>query len=221
MLKDIIKSVFYFTLFLLAALAMHGCAENTRGIPGDSRKFDPVANFNAVAEFAGENALLYGFTIQYIKPDGTVDFGDKYDPYVVYTFFVPNKNKKRTVIDEEIPLGVSQNQPAPEPDWLQVTITVSKPHWESYDDGDVYYPGMRRSESILYNSEEWLEKAPKLDNVNRLPISLSKIWSNAIDHGAPAKNVVANINYNYQGYFFTIGGTGYKFHFDLNGELIN
>jgi len=46
---------------------------DTREVPGDAARFDPIANFPAIKAYAGEGALLTDFSAYFVRSDGMMD----------------------------------------------------------------------------------------------------------------------------------------------------
>jgi hypothetical protein len=207
-------SAFGFFLLLIQAVIMQGCADNTRSIPGDLDKFDPIESLGAVSAFAGEKAVLYELSLRLVKPDGTLDFTQNYDPRVEYGFIVAGADAISGAGDKDMPLGVNRTV------WKYVTVIITKPHWDSNSKGSSYNQGMKRIQSIFDPPDYLLERIVKMDEAGRFHPTPSEIWAKAIELGAPRNNAVADINCNFQGYRFKINGTDYAFQFELDGALV-
>ena len=63
----------YLFLILIAVLVIVSCNKNSAGIPGNIRKFDPIASYKKVHAFAGTDTELISIIAYFVKPDGTLD----------------------------------------------------------------------------------------------------------------------------------------------------
>ena len=125
--KTVIKKhhIQLFLVITLASLVSISCQRilNTSDLPGDKKKFEPVAAISKVTEFveSGEpmNAFyencgkqyLLGIEARYIKPDGTMDLEADYEPVTIYSFIsktVTGKPKEKP--KKEQPSGLGQAQ---------------------------------------------------------------------------------------------------------------
>src|SRR5258708_15523220 len=60
--------------------------KGTRPIPGDAAKYDPIASFPQIVQFAGGNLKLLSMDMKFVKADGTLDLTADYGPEVYYYF---------------------------------------------------------------------------------------------------------------------------------------
>ncbi len=153
----------------------------TAGVPGDPKRFDPIAAWPQVREYAGAQAKLVSFSALLVKPDGTMDLDveEEPSPSAIYGFVRPVKG---------------------EPDRLEsVTVVVAQP-WRTVgtpEGGTYLCRGMDRT------------VGPSMGSYKELPeprCSLGELWKQAIGRGADAGKP-ALVMYGPTGYAFTVQGT--------------
>jgi hypothetical protein len=177
-----------------AARAFHNIPD-TRAIPGNAAKFDPVASLPEVAAFAGEGAQLLSIDAHYVRSDGTMELtAENYHPYVEYDFVRPVPTPT-----DAPPLGAGGNAGGP---WYEpVSIESTKP-------GQSYYV-QSSSGNYSYTSDGLLRKASKPESRRERIVpppkcTFAQLWQTAIQKKEAPKDAVASIQYDDQGYRFNI-----------------
>ena len=184
--------------------------QHTASPPGDPTKFDPIARFSEIEQFAGPNMKLLSMEADFVKPDGTMDLKASYDPgpHTTYAFVHGVPPPK-----DAPPVGAGGSASGT---WLEpVTVTVSRPgQFRSYS-------SVSANSSVSYQYFD-LGMQREADDVTAdvpgtivaEPIcKLSDLWSAAIEQGAP-KNSVATITYDNDGYAFDINDANFEMKFD-------
>ena len=160
---------------------------DTREVPGDATHFDPIANFAAIKEYAGEGAMLTSFDAYYVRSDGTLDLtATNYYPRVTLEFVVPS------------------GPPADAPPIGAGGATDGK--WYIPVDIDIFQPGQWRSVSSGSNSYSYVHKGMERDTGSPtssdpaiLPdptCSFADMWTVAMKNDAP-EAAVAIIDYEF------------------------
>jgi hypothetical protein len=181
-------------------------------VPGDAHKFDPVAQYDAVAEKAGKGCKFLGLKARYVRANGTLNLHASYKPEVKYAFIRDNPKKEKSAE----PKGVGSKKRAP---YQTVTMTLSEPGRTSHvtrkgagcrsGEYTVRYFGMLRTTSTASSSPDRFPPKPKC--------SFAKLWNIAQKNGADP-SAVAIISYGIDGYDFSIKDTDVKLHFNHNCE---
>lgn len=180
----------------------------TQPVSGEPARFDPIAQYNAVAAFAGAGAQLVEFSANYVQSDGTVDLtATNYVPWVTYRFVRPTDPPA-----DAPPIGTSGN---------------SGGTWYEPIDVEAYQVGLRRTRSISTGGVryrfQWVnlgltrevdDKTTSVKAILDAPrCSFADLWDYALNQDAPA-DAVAIIRYDAGGYDFSISGTTFNFRFD-------
>lgn len=181
---------------------------NNKHIQGDPKFFDPIAEYDNIKIFAGDDNLkLISIDIEYIKRDGTIDLYAKYKPTAIYTFIENINNKK----DKDMPFGTENIK------IKLVMVKISKPYhiesWRVIDGGTNFrfHLGMFKKISIINTSFQY--KAVEKPNC-----SIKRLWDNLKNKNIP-ENSVAVISYTDHGFNFSIKNSIHNYHFDKNGNL--
>jgi len=189
--------VVLFIGLILSSGVIFGYIQGTRLVPGDASNFDPTADFEAIQTFAGDDVRFIEMTVNYIRPDGTMDLNASYRPSVDYVF-VRRSDDQPT----DVPVGAPGHR-GDEPQYEYVIVEINQPFrgisvttngsTSSYVD-----LGMSRSTRDVAASielPEWV--APPT-------CSIEQLWQVAKSYDAPDENAVAVIEYTHEGYHFMI-----------------
>lgn len=187
---------------------------DTRPIPGDAARFDPVASYPSVLDYAGTGAELVSINAYYVRSDGTVELNATYSPapYVTYDFV---RQLDRAPANAP-PIGAGGANTAL---WYEpVEIHLYQPgQWRKVSSSSVSYTyvnkGMERS---VDNPENGL-RSPV---VPAPACPFAQLWSVALTKDAPAE-AVAIIQYNAEGYSFSISGLSVYLTFGMDCKLKN
>jgi hypothetical protein len=199
------------------SLALAGCLlglvactlEGTTDVPGDTRRFDPIAALPAVKTFAGGGAELVSIDALYVREDGTQDLEASYagnNDSTTYHLVRANSEK----VDTTAPVGARK----PKLPYETVVVAISKPHGvsQSVNGGP--------PQSKTHKGMEVRPQGPVADKkVVQAPCSFAKLWGVAKANGAPA-GAVAKIQYDATGYTFGIDGAGVTLRFDTACQLV-
>lgn len=188
----------------------------TIAVAGDAANFDAVQELDTARQLAGDDLILIGLRASYVRSDGTMDLTATYNPSprAYYTFLrqVPRP-------DNAPPPGVGG---AGVGDWYE-RLEV-----EAYRPGQASFVTQRSGASTLeytyVNQGMLLDVADPqiLADVEALPpptCSFASLWQLALDRGFPA-DAVAVIEYNADGYTFSITGVG-RLSFNMRCNLIS
>ena len=96
-----------FGLVTLSTYAVGYFVRGTRPIPGDTAKFDPIASYGDIAQFAGDNVQVEDIDMKFVKSDGTMDLTANYGAEVSYRFAHVLDNAP----NNSAPLGAGGNPP--------------------------------------------------------------------------------------------------------------
>lgn len=188
--------------WLLGVGIVAGCftAEDTAAPPGVLEKFDPVANYAAMAAYAGSDAKLVTLRASFVNIDGTMDLTAEYRPYVDATFVT-----RATEADVAAQGPVAPGSGFVIGDGLTTRLSVRSPHWQHVSSGgsewDEKHLGMERRRGGEASRSEKIAAPPTC--------SFAGLWQQAIGLGAP-KDVVANIVYDADGYMFEANGRDFR-----------
>lgn len=216
-------SGFLVVMLVLGAVAFGLCAQyllipffisgggnvDTRPVPGDATRFDPVATFQEVAAYAGEGARLLSLTAYYVKSDGTLDLTADYYPRVDYEFAreVPRP-------DDAPPVGAGGTASG---QWYEpIEIDAYQPNqWRRVSGSQNYSymnQGMERDVSDATTTlSGTFVAAPAC--------SFARLWETAITRDAP-RDAVATIEYDAEGYDFRISDVSISLRFNTNCQLV-
>ncbi len=186
---------------------------DTRPVPGDAAHFDPVASYPSVLDYAGAGAQLVSINAYYVRSDGTVELNASYTPapYVTYDFV--RKLDKAPPNAPPIGAGGANTDPWYEP----IEIHLYQPgQWRQVKSSSVSYTyvnkGMERS---VDDAENGLSH-PVVPPPN---CPFATLWSLALTKDAPAE-AVAIIQYDADGYNFSISGLSIYLKFGMDCKLI-
>ncbi len=182
-------------------------------IPGDSYNFDPVAEYAAVEQHAGDNVFLTGIRASFVRRDGTLELSATYEPApdVYYTFY------RLTGNNSNAPVGVNTSDAVEHQD---VRISISDPFNFPFiraAEGDMsiqLQPGMRRflSTPSVSTPDEALPPPA---------CSFRDLWTIAIEEEEANDEAVAIIQYDDDGYNFYIRGTSVNLDFNFDCQLVD
>src|SRR5206468_6698954 len=65
-----------------------GGTADTREVPGNATRFDPVAAFPGVLDYAGKDAQLTSLKAYFVRSDGMMDLTANYNPRAEYEFII-------------------------------------------------------------------------------------------------------------------------------------
>jgi len=179
-------------------------------IPGDPQNFDPIENYQAVADHAGNNVYLTEIRAQFVRRDGTLELGASYEPSpeVTYTFY------RITGEVNNAPQGVQDSDAVT---YREVSVFIRTPfEIPFYNGGDSFQfnPGMDRY--------SWSERTGVPPQVVPVPTcSFYDLWTDAIELEDANRDAVARITYDIDGYNFRIDGTNVRLEFDHNCNVID
>lgn len=193
---------------LLGVMVVAGCftAENTAAPPGDLARFDPIAQFSAMAAYAGPQARLVRMSATYVKSDGTMDFTADYPTRLAVDFVV---NASADDVDQLGPVAPGSGYAVG--DAIDTQLIVVKPRIQHVKSGGERHLGMERNPGRGKTLTTTFVAAPTC--------SFATLWSAAIAAGAP-KDVVANIEYDDDGYTFMANGHDFRRRFAMDCSLI-
>jgi hypothetical protein len=182
---------------------------DTKEIEGEGNAYDPIAAFDTVSAYAGNEARLLSIEAYYVRSDGTMDLYADYYPRVNYEFYI--------VVDDEaghdIPLGAPNSTADAEVLYQGVTISV----WEPYQMRSV---STSTSYSYMHlGMERDVDEPSRTKPAEPIPApacSFADLWAKAIEEQDAPENAVAIISYNADGYEFYINDTDVRMHFDLD-----
>lgn len=181
----------------------------------DPQHYDALAYFPQIQDFAGSDATLVKIRLTGVRSDGTLDLNAGYTPAprADYTF----QRMLSTPPPNAPPVGAGGSATG---------------QWYEPVEVDVYRPGQRRSISrrggsgnvTIQYSNRGVQKETKeavAQAATTIPAptcALAELWRQATAQGAPA-GAVATIEYDTNGYRFTITGTSTALSFDTNCQL--
>lgn len=213
----IVVGYFAFTYVIIPLFATGFGMADTRPVPGDPRRFDPIAALPEVQEYAGEGALLYAIDANYVRRDGTLDLNAEYSPkpYVDFEFYreVPRPA-------DAPPVGAGGSV---EDKWYErVTIRAYEPgQWRQVT---TIGGGITTRYSYMNQGMERDISSPTASRPGEPPAapmcSFGQLWDAALERGAPA-DAVAVIEYDAQGYDFRINGASIALRFNQDCRVTN
>lgn len=185
-----------------------------RPLPGGNyAHFDPVAEFDEIAAFAGKEAQFTEMIAYYVKPDGTLDLYADYNPRATYSFY----NVIADTSDRPIGAGGSAEGVL----YQEVEIEIERP-WQLYN-RSVSSGGTRTTYTYLtLGMDRDTDDGRPTPPGNAIPAplcSFADLWAAAIERGAP-ENAVAIIRYDEDGYNFTIQGSSIYLNFTPDCKLV-
>lgn len=187
---------------------------DTRPLPGDASRFDPIASLAEIQKYAGEGTQLISINALYVASDGTLDLNASYNPRVEFTFVreVPRP-------DDAPPPGAGGSNIGP---WYEtITIEAYTPgQWRSVSRTS---GGVRLSYTYVNKGMEREVEDPTTNIKEIIPqpaCSFADLWQEVVDRYEPPPDAVAIIDYDASGYRFNINGVGIYLNFDINCEVI-
>ncbi len=218
---------------VFCVLVLASCGKTTdEKIPGDIRNFDPVAQ---VPDLIGEGGSLVSLSARYVRPDGTIDIKAKYvrkgetvvkfqvvryDPDPVPAETKPVKEKKSDAPLSTEPPPQPTSYPMVSPPYEHATVIIARPDsGVTRTTGSGYPTGGRQEWWRRLGMSSYTKRyTQSLEGAVPLPVlSFSEIWEKAINLGTP-ENAVAQIDYDVDGYRFSIAYTDIKLDFDIDGR---
>jgi hypothetical protein len=203
--------VIAFAAIIIYSASGRMCEDSVPGnldVPGDAHNFDPVAQYEAVAAKAGKGAELQRISANHVRSDGTLDLHASYNPTVDYFFVRRNPERKKS----NAPKGAGGQGDAP---YQEIKMNIAKPgrtvrrivKGGGCESGDytVRLRGMQRTVNPRIVPLKKILEKPRC--------SFRKIWEIAKQNGADPE-AVAKIEYNKDGYRFSIRGTRTQFRFN-------
>lgn len=167
--------------------------------PGDTRNYDPIAQFDAVYDRVGRNNLFVSMEARYVRSDGTLDIWAAYDPKVTYQFM------RTTLPVNAKPIGAGGNAEG-------VQYNITRVVLDSKNDGFHLI-------NFIMDSDYWVMTQPVYEPTQPPTCLLRDLWAAALAAGAP-QLAVAVIEYDADGYEFEIRDTDFRFRFDAGCRLL-
>ncbi len=179
----------------------------TRPVGGDPANYDPIANFDSMQAFAGEDARLVKFEAEFVRSDGTLDLTASYlpSPRVDAEFMV-----EVDAPADAPPLGAGGGGT-----WYEeISIAAYTPNQARRvisSSGSYTYvnEGMTRSVRSPQTAEPIFLEPPTCP--------FEAFWRVALAEGAPAE-AVATITYDEDGYRFSIRDVSVSLAFTTDCE---
>lgn len=172
-------------------------------VPGGADNFDPIVQYTAVHNHAGDDAQLEGFEARFVRRDGTLDLTADNSPTVTYEFYRPRDTNSSVTFNYQI-----------------ITVKLSRPYeWiTAYTRGtdiDTYLNlGMDRNQNNDTRQNVIEEALPPT-------CSLRDFWTLAIEGYNANSDDFAIVTYDADGYTFRIDSTGINLNFSGDCDLIN
>ncbi len=189
-----------------------GGGNNITEVPpaNDLTHFDPIAALKDVQAYAGEGAQLVELSTTYVAWDGTMNLtAEGYYPSADYIFV-----RQVSAPDNELPIGAGGS--ASGQYYQKIEVNIDNPgKWYTVTSGEESY-------TYLHKGMEKDEDTPtgtSLPTIALPTCSFAALWQYAIVDGMPT-NAVAFIDYNTQGYTFTIRDLNYDVRFNRECEVI-
>lgn len=184
--------------------------EDTRQIEGEASAYDPIAAFDTVSAYAGNEAQLISMAAYYVRSDGTIDLNAEYFPRVDYEFY-------RLAGDDaanDVPLGAPNSTADAEILYEAVSIEVWRPYqMRSVKSSSTSYTYMH------LGMEREIDEPSRNRPAEAIPApacSFADLWAIAIEKGDAPADAVAVIQYNAEGYYFYISDTDVREYFDFD-----
>jgi len=185
----------------------------TRPVGGDPANFDPIANFDSMQAFAGEDARLVKFEAQFVRSDGTLDLTASYlpSPRVDAEFMV-----EVDAPTDAPPLGAGGGGTWYEQISIEAyTLNQSRRVTTTTASSRVTYTyvneGMTRSVSSPQTAKPVFLEPPTCP--------FEAFWRVALAEGAPTE-AVATITYDEDGYRFSIRDISVSLEFTTDCEPV-
>ena len=182
-------------------------------VPGDPNNFDPIAQYEQVRSYAGDNARLKRIEAQFVSADGTLNLNAGYEPSprVMYDFY-------RITRQNNAPAGTSPQGAQ----WhRQIRVTVSKPFKWTFATQGAAGDGVGFDLNLGMDRDRSVEILQNPGEAIPAPIcSFRDFWVRAIEYAGADTGSVATIIYDQSGYTFLIQGTEIVLRFDQACEQI-
>lgn len=207
----VIAGFFIITRLCVPFFISGGGNADTRPLPGDAARFYPLAELDAIQEYAGANAELISIDAYYVRSDGSIDLTvTSYYPYVNYQFV---RELDEPPADAP-PVGAGGSTSGT---WYEpVEIRAYQPgQWRRVSGSSLSYTYMNQGMQREVDSPRATLPSP----IVPLPAcSYGDLWDVALAQDAPAE-AVAIIEYDANGYTFSISDVSLRLQFDLNCAL--
>jgi hypothetical protein len=204
-----VLSYLIFIFLIIPFFESGGGNIDTREVPGDPSRFDPIGSFADIKAYAGDGAELTSIDAYYVRVDGTMELtAENYNPRVSYEFV-----REVPAPADAPPLGAGGGANSR---WYEaITIDADRPgKWWHVTSGSSEYSymnkGMERDTSSPTNSNPTIIPDPAC--------TFTQLWETALEHDAP-REAVAIIRYDQNGYDFSISDAGISLQFDSNCRL--
>lgn len=206
----------FFTLLMGVIIGLQVLEDEVWLVPGNPDKFDPIANYEEISSYAGENASLLQIESYYVRSDGTLDLNASYEPApsVFYTFY-----RQTGTIDADAPTGVTVEDAI---NYRYVWVRITAPFQWTFATQGVAGEGVGYDLNLGMDRDRSVEQVgiPE-DSIPAPQCAYSELWQTALAESDADPNAVATIIYNASGYLFTITGTPISLQFDTDCTLIN
>ena len=182
---------------IIASGYVFGYIEGTRIIPGDTSNFDPSVELETIQKFAGDDVRFLEMTVNYIRPDGTMDLNASYKPSVEYVFVRLTDDQPPTV-----PVG-APGYSGDDLHYEYVIVEINQP----FRNISVTTNGSTSTYTDLGMSRSTRSAPPASqipENVSPPTCAIEELWQIAKSYDAPLDNAVAVIEYTHEGYHFMI-----------------
>lgn len=172
-------------------------------VPGGANNFNPIAQYEAVHNHAGDDSRLIGFTARLVRHDGTLDLTADNSPTVTYEFYISRNTNNTDGFNYQL-----------------VYVELSRPfEWiTAYTRGtdiDTYINlGMDRNQEIETRQSAIVEALPP-------SCPLEDFWALAIEGYNANIDDFAIVTYDASGYVFLIEGTPIRLNFNEACDLTN
>lgn len=202
----------YVTLFTNVIPKAMG--ERTFAFRSDTRNLDPFLALEEARQYAGKGARLTAIEARFVRSDGTMNLHADYapSPEVEYRFVAPAEGGGAALP----PVGAGGS---PGATWIQdVTVRGYRPGRVSRVQRTTATSRTEytfRNEGMVVNSGS-KRSGPLPEGLAPPQVSTKRLWELAIAAGAP-EDAVATIEYDKDGYRFSITGTKVRLSFELDG----
>jgi hypothetical protein len=185
--------------------------ERTAPVPGDASNFDPIAHFDAIQQYGGENLKIVSINAWYVRSDGTLDLYADYNPYVEVVFY---RELAQPPADAP-PVGAGGS---PDDRWYEkVEVKLRRPGqlWTVTSGGNSYqYVNLGMEQDVSRPTTHTPGEA-----TSKPICSFKTLWDAALKQDAPT-SAVATIRYNANGYEFSIRDTNIRLNFNWECQVV-
>lgn len=214
------KKASFLWIFLLIAIVLFSCfslitviqvfTDEVWLVPGDPDKFDPVASYAMVVDYAGADVQLTQIEALFVQQDGTLDLNASYEPSpeVRYLFYRQTRNN-------DAPTGTAASDAI----WhRRIQVTISQPYeWVFVTSSPNDIPGVSYDLNLGMDRDREAEQlAVPFPALPAPECSFADLWSTALANHDIPDDAVATIIYDARGYNFIIQGTPINLIFDQN-----